>query len=95
MNILTDKDAFIVSNMMLNESNEVGQQCWSVHDTFEASGVEVLTLIAFSYRDEDTRFDYALNKEKGYASNRTPSLRELKKLLDEALNKIPKHILDY
>lgn len=95
MNILTDKDAFIVSNMMLNEDNEIGQQCWSVHDTFKASGVEILTMVAFSYDDEDTRFDFTLNKDKGYASNRTPSLRELKRMLDAALARIPKHVLDY
>jgi len=95
MNILTDKDAFIVSNMALNESDHPHMPIWSVHDTFEASGVEVLMLTAFSYDDEDCRYDFTINKDKGYASNRTPSLKELKKLLDEVLNRIPKHVLEY
>lgn len=94
MNILTDKKAFIVSNMMLEE-NEYSSNVWSVHDTFHASGIEVLTMTAFSYDDKDCRFDFTINREIAHKNSRTPSLGEIKKLLDEALNKIPKHILNY
>jgi hypothetical protein len=93
MNTLTDKNAFIVSNMGYDDDPRTGG--WYVHDTFKASGVEILAMVAFSYDDDNCRLDFTINKERGYASQRTPSLKELKRLLDEALGKIPKHILDY
>lgn len=95
MNILTDKDAFIVSNMFFDPSEEVGHGGWKVHDTFKASGLEVMGLFAFSHDDEEQCIEFTLNKELVHPRAVTPSIGELKKLFDEMMSKIPAHKLNY
>ena len=97
MNILTDKDAFIVSNMFF-DTDEAGfglSSGWKVHDTFKASGLEVMGLFAFSHDDEDQCIEFTLNKELVHPKAVTPSIGELKKLFDEMMSKIPAHKLNY